>query len=138
MNMTRGYLVHYANFMASRAFLTHDVGGRGDVGQSLNAAQTRAGEVFRRYPLASFNISPEFKVNKPLANSSLMSGTTATFKDRMTPFSLVGGSNEAVLHSESFLSKEPVRLQCLLSVCATMGINNCSTAIDITAFDNGC
>ena len=138
INMTRGYLVHYANFMASRTFLSHDTAGTGAVEQSLNAAQTRARQVFRSYPLGAFEIEAEFRVNKPLATSSLMSGTTATFRERMTPFSLVGGTNEATLHSESFLTKEPVRLQCLLSVCRAMGITNCNSVVDVTVFDNGC
>lgn len=138
LNMTRGYLVHYANFMASRTFLTHDVGGIGSVEQSLNAAERRAKEAFSAYPLAAFQLSPEFKVNKPLSFSSLMSGTTATFRERITPFSMVGGDSEAVFHSESFLTKEPVRLQCLLSTCRAMGISNCSAVMDMTVFDNGC
>ena len=140
MNMTRGYLVHYANFMASRAFLAHDSARSNDIRSSLNSAQEKAREVFESYPLAAFGLSPEFSVNKPTINvpSSLMAGTTATFQAKMTPFSLVGGSNEAFLRSESFLMKEPVRLQCLQSVCKAMGINNCRDLMDITVFDNGC
>lgn len=138
MNMTRGYLVHYANFMASRTFLTYDSNSINDVETSIGAARVNAVRTFNSYPLANFGIEPQIKVNTPSQYSSLMSGTTATFVERMTPFSLVGGTNEATFHSESFLTKEPVRLQCMLSTCEAMGIQNCASALDVTVFDNGC
>lgn len=138
MNMTRGYLVHYANFMASRTFLSYDSNTINDIETSIDRARQRARDTFNSYPLANFGVEPTLKVNTPTQYSSLMAGTTATFMERMTPFSLVGGSNEAVFHSESFLTKEPVRLQCLLSTCEAMGIQDCSSAVDVTVFDNGC
>ncbi|MEX0798899.1 MAG: hypothetical protein WD025_05615 [Bacteriovoracaceae bacterium] len=143
INMTRGYLVHYANFMASRVFLSHDIGARNNFQSTLTEAGLKASEAFQRYPLGSFDIQADFNVNKPLENleSSLLAGTTAMFKERMTPFSLVGGTNEATFLSESFLGKEPIRLQCLLSVCAAMGMagpSECNSVIDVTVFDNGC
>lgn len=137
-NMTRGYMVHYANFMASRTFMAYDAADINNIETSFEAAAGRAKTVFNSYPLGRLGIEPEFKVNKPGAISSLMSGTIATIQERMTPFSLVGGDKEATLYTESFLTKEPVRLQCLTSICEAMGIGNCIELMDITVFDNGC
>ncbi|MCO4753810.1 MAG: hypothetical protein KC478_04985 [Bacteriovoracaceae bacterium] len=138
VNMTRGYLVHYANFMASRTFLSYDSASTNTIESSLNSAGNRARDTFNRYPLASFDINALFKVNRPLEKNQALSGTTAIFKERMTPFNMVGGTNEANFLSESFLGKEPVRLQCLQSVCQSMGLGTCGSIMDITVFDNGC
>lgn len=138
LNMTKGYLVHYANFMASRTYLSHDIAATESLESALNQAEKMAEETFKSYPLGAFDIAVDLKVNSPLEVPALMSGTTATFMERLTPFSLVGGDSEAVFHSESFLTKEPPRLQCLRSVCQAMGLSNCTNVLDITAFDNGC
>ncbi len=61
MNMTRGYLVHYANFMASRTFLTYDSNSTNDVGSSINKARERAVTTFKSYPLASFRTAARDK-----------------------------------------------------------------------------
>ncbi len=138
INMTRGYLVHYANFMASRTFLSYDSGSTNTVEASLASAGNRARDTFNKYPLASFDIQATFKVNVPIENSQAMSGSTAIFSERTTPLNLVGGTNEATLLSESFLGKEPVRLQCLRSTCGAMGLGGCGSVMDVTVFDNGC
>ena len=138
INMTRGYLVHYANFMASRTFLSYDSGSTNTVDASISSAANRARDTFNRYPLASFDIEAIFKVNVPLENAQAMSGSTAMFKERTTPLNLVGGTNEANFLSESFLGKEPVRLQCLRSTCGAMGLGGCGSVMDVTVFDNGC
>lgn len=136
--MTKGYLVHYANFMASRTFLSYDRAGIGAVEQSLKAAEVRAKDVFKSYPLGNFGISAKFGVNRPGNVSPLFAGATSTFSERLTPLSLVGGENRATFLSESFLGKEPPRLECHLSVCQAMGIENCNEPVDITVYDNGC
>jgi hypothetical protein len=140
INATQGYVAQYANYMASRTFLTHDIGSNNNFTSSVNMAERAAGETFRRYPLSAFDINPEFKVLKPAmgAASSLFSGTTIKFEKRLTPFKLVGGGAMITLFTESFLTKEPVRYSCWKGVCNALGQNNCEGGLDITMFDNGC
>lgn len=138
INMTKGYIVHYANFMASRAFLVHDSADFTSKDSSLQQASAKAKDVFESYPLGQFGLDPEFSVNLPMSNSNLMSGTIAKFDERMTPLRFIGGSNRATFYSESFLLKEPLRLQCMESLCNVMGMRSCQGDMYVTLFDNGC
>lgn len=139
-NMARGYVLHYANFMASRTFLSVDVASPQGIGSSLQAAQAAAEDTFNRIPLQEVGINAQFEVYKPTQNapSALMSGTTATTESKLSQYNFFGGENKLILHSESFLSKEPVRFTCHDMTCKAMGLSGCSDAMDITLYDNGC
>ena len=141
INSTQGYIAQYANFMASRTFLTYDNSSNSNFESGINAAAARARDVFRGYPLEAFDI-PEngFEVKKPTlgATSSLFSGTTFQFRKRLTPFKLVGGGSMVTYYAESFLTKEPTRFACFVGTCYGVGQNNCTFGMDMTLFDNGC
>jgi hypothetical protein len=139
INATQGYMAKYANYMASRAFLTFDRANT-NVESNIQQAERVARQVFYSYPLSAFDIEPTFKVLKPTlgAASSLYSGTTILFSKRLTPFKLVGGGAMVNLYDESFLSKEPVRPACWKGVCNALGQTSCEGGLDITLFDNGC
>tara|TARA_Y100000768_G_scaffold375852_1_gene347158 strand:- start:25182 stop:25718 length:537 start_codon:yes stop_codon:yes gene_type:complete len=141
-NHTDGYLVHYANFMAARTYLTHDNGGN-DIGSSIGSAAGVAQEVFESYPLSQFNINADFNVVTFEEGSGLFSGTTAEFEKPTNLFLGIGGGEDAKLLSESLLGKEPVRKTCLQLTCEAMtgDRNVCegsSDQMDITLYDNGC
>lgn len=141
-NATEGYMVHYANFMASRAYLTTD-NGSNQVDSVYSNAANVAQEVFDAYPLRSFGVDANFRAISFSQGSGLFQGTTAKFEREANFFPGVGGGDKAQLLSESFLGKEPSRATCYEMVCAAMtgGRSSCSGSVDetdITLYDNGC
>lgn len=145
VNVTEGYLVHYANFMASRTFLTFEQGSSSSI-SNINAAESQAKRVFSGYPLASFGVKARFEVNKPIPAGSvpqIFAGTTAYFEKKISPFSVVGGKSKAKLLSESFLGREPDRITCHEMVCfaITGDRQSCqqnAQNMDAVLYDNGC
>jgi hypothetical protein len=139
INATQGYMAKYANYMASRAFLTFDRSNT-NVESNIQQAERVARQVYESYPLGAFDINAQFKVLKPTlgASSSLFSGTTIQFQKRLTPFRIVGGGAMIIMYDESFLTKEPVRPACWRGICNALGQSSCEVGLDITLFDNGC
>lgn len=143
LNMTTGFLMHYATFMSGRAFLTFDLNSQ-NLSSNLNGAERVAKDVFKNYKLTRFGVkNSNFEVFKPKPvgdNSNLFSGARAKFEKRLTPYRLVGGSAKATFMSEGFLGKEPPRIQCWKMICMAMTGGDCASSgeMDITVFDNGC
>lgn len=111
--------------------------------QVYQQAASEAQKVFSSYPLKNFGINAKYDYVLPEQGSGLMTGTTATFEQRISSLPLVGGSGKATLHSESFLGKEPTRYGCFEMVCSAITGSrvNCAgsyLSMDITLFDNGC
>lgn len=138
LNITVGFLVHYATFMGGRTYLTYD-NGSNELTSVYNSAGNAAKKAFDRYALTRFDIQPEVEIiTAENSASSLFSGVTAQYERLLTPYKMVGGGKKAMYHSEGFLGKEPTRNQCFQTTCLAMGIQGCSEAKDITLFDNGC
>lgn len=145
MNYTAGYLVHYANFMASRTYLTSE-GYSGQYGNTEGMAQvgeTDAEDVFRRYRLEIFSLKDmEFHLNRPVNDpaSYLTVGTYVLFSQKIDALGKITGQQKLEMVSESFLGKEPPRVECATRICKAMiGTGNCSSSgLDITLFDDGC
>ena len=145
LNMTEGYFVHYANYMASRTYLVHEVGSN-DENSNFRAAEQEAKKTFDRYGLRNFGVNPTFEVETPAGiggSSVLFTGTTAYFEKDLSSFQVIGGGAKAKLLSESFLGKEPARITCAQMICqAIMGDRgSCqggSAGLEITLYDNGC
>lgn len=143
LNMTTGFLMHYATFMSGRTFLTYELNSNNPA-SNITGAERAAKETYRRYKLSRFGVKDsDFKVLKPKPigkNASIYSGAQARFKKRLTPYRLVGGSKKATFVSEGFLGKEPVRIQCWKMICMAISNGDCGEngEMDITAFDNGC
>lgn len=142
LNMTDGYLVHYANFMSSRTYLVQESGIDG-TDQNLRVAEQEATGVFRSYPLERFGIQATFKVNSPDTFSTLFSGTIVEFSKKLSSTPFLGGGDSAIFYSESFLGKEPTRFDCYRMMCAaiTGSSQACRGKVDtssITLYDNGC
>lgn len=141
-NATEGYLVHYANFMAGRTYLTAEIGSN-DVGSNLNYASTLAEEVYKSYPLANFKINSKFETVSYSEGSGLFTGTTAKFEKNLNIFPGIGAGDKAQFLSETFLGKEPTRITCHEQVCAaiTGSRSSCVSKVDqmdATLYDNGC
>jgi hypothetical protein len=131
LNMTIGFMVHYGTFMAGRTYFSYD---------SLTDSETNdeARKTFNNYKLSNLDIDPQLKViNKE--DSVLFTGVTAQYDKLLSPFRLILDGEKAVFFSEGLLGKEPTRATCYEQTCHAMGANgNCSVALDVTLFDNGC
>jgi hypothetical protein len=142
LNLTEGYLAHYVNFMASRAYLVHDGGGiRKD--NNLNLAAAKANEVYKSYPLENFGIKADFKVISSNDANGIFTGTVVQFEKPLSALPVVGGGEDAIFYSESFLGKEPMRITCSEMICAAISgsLNECNSGadnMDIVLYDNGC
>jgi len=142
LNLTEGYLNHYVNFMSARAYLVHDEGVDSKL-TNIAAAVTLAESVYESYPLESFGIISDFKVNTQEAASAIFTGTISSFEKRLSSLPMVGGSENALFYSEAFLGKEPSRFTCSEMVCAaisgsTTQCRSQAETMDIVLYDNGC
>ncbi len=139
INATNGYLVHYATFMASRAYLVYDNNTNTPEGADA-AAFAQAKKVFNSYSLSSFlGTDPELKVNPPeYGGISAYVGIYSKFEQPFSIPNFFGGSTPLDMVSESFLGREPTRATCAERVCAGMSESGGTCEKNSTFFDNGC
>lgn len=141
INYGVGYLNHYATFMASRVFLVAENSGFAS-GGSYQKGEDQGRQLFNSFNLPRFgadNINLEF--NTPAeGNLKAYVGAYTIFERPLSQYRALGGGVTLNLHSESFLGKEPTRIDCALNTCEAMtgSSDACSPALDITLFDNGC
>lgn len=138
-HLSAGYLVHYAVYKSSRAYVTRDIGG--DIQSTLQEAQSFATSQFEQFKIEKrFNITGKLEFNSPLS-TNIYEYVGAYYQFSLKPFSLgpFGFDQELKLLSESFLGKEPVASDCHCQVLASMG-QSCETpeGLEITLYDNGC
>lgn len=145
MNFATGYLVHYATFMGSRAYLTSDnfTGTISDPNSSLGGSIAKAEQAFNSYRLTSFNISnSNFKINPAGETDGSTYLTVGAFTTFTLPIDILGkvaGEKRLEMVSESFLGKEVTRAVCASRTCYGMTkTESCDETMDITLFDDGC
>ena len=147
-NATNGYYVHYATFMASRAYMITDINSN-TVGGADGRARINAKAVFDKFKIPLLLTGAEnltFNANPPQTGSSfrrnVFVGISVSYKDKFTFLKVLGGDNAMNLTSDSFLGMEPTRSECLEQICTALeetGLDNCGTDINYTTFyDNGC
>lgn len=140
LNFTVGYLAHYANFMASRTYLTYDASSN-NPSSNFTAARNKAEKTLQQYHLDAFEVPLDtFKVwqTQDNAPNAAFVGTTLNFSKVLSPLKMVGGKEKALFVTESFLGKEPLRITCWERVCNAVGKSNCDMMMEVTLFDNGC
>ncbi len=139
LNMTIGFMVHYATYMGGRTYLSYDTFGV-DAGSSISEAGNEAKRAFNRYQLEQFDVTGlELKIHSPSDGTALTAGLTAQYAKLLSPFKLLLDGEKATFYSEGLLGKEPVRATCMKAVCVSVGANGtCSSDMDVTLFDNGC
>lgn len=139
LNTTKGYFAHYANYMASRTYLTFETSNQSE-STNLAAARNAARSALDRYKIDDFGIpSDQFKVVDGNNISEVFTGTTLTFSQLLSPLTIIANGANATFHTESFLGKEPLRVQCMKSTClALTGKSDCTVEDLITIMDNGC
>ena len=141
---TNGYLVHYATFMASRAYMVVD-NNSNQPGGSDGVAFRAAREVFRRFPLDKFigGYDQNLKANHPddagqNFDRNLYVGIYTNFSQKFGLSPLTTGQREVRFRSESFLGREPTRAECLKRVCEALRRLGGNCENHSTVFDNGC
>lgn len=140
MNYTDGYLIQYATFTASRAYLTVDNDNQTtDPGAGDLVALKFARKVFNsaKVPafIAGFTSVPE--ANDPSKKFTVFTGI---YTDYSAAFSLgiVGGKSKVDFRSESFLGREPGRFEVYEQICTAISSVTKSTCdIHATLDDNG-
>lgn len=141
MNITNGFMVHYATFLASRTYLVWDNNSNTPEGADT-AAATQALTTFGSVNLAGifrgFDHTPVF--HTPTGGEArIFTGIRVPFKSELNLGAMLGGEQELDLMSESFLLREPPRSECLMRICEAMlelGASECK--IHMTLADNGC
>jgi hypothetical protein len=150
INLTSGYFVHYATFMASRVFLTQD-NANASISSSVgtanggggNSASAMAVSEFNRYRLDLFGI-PSNSLRFNIPESGVLYefvGAYVKYQKPITIIKAIGGNAKVDFLSESFLGKEPTRHVCLERSCKSVLQQDmeCSSAsMHLTLFDNGC
>ena len=142
-----GHLVHYATYMASRAYMVYDSNATHPHGDDENAAKL-AQKVFEKFKLGSLikNFDNSLNVHHPRDFSdykkNLYVGVWVDFKQKLPiPFAIKG--RDLDLRSESFLGREPTRSECYWRIAYSMGGavgggNDKYKGLHSTLFDNGC
>ena len=70
LNFGIGYLAHYATFMASRVYMSHD-NGHGSVVTVVNSAKREALQEFKKYKLDIVNLNPnKLQFNQPIGGKA--------------------------------------------------------------------
>ena len=150
LNFTRGYLAHYATFMASRTFLVYD-NHRGDDTIAMIQAReafksTHIGHIGNQFTpdpnKLQFNSYPDVGSGGTGNIDPLFKGAYFDYMETFSYSDLFGGTDPLHLRSESFLGREPTRLGCLERICEAMkvltGQGDCTNNYPITLSDNGC
>lgn len=146
INLTGGFLVHYATFMSSRTYMVWDDGNY-IAGQVYNVtAVSKAREVFEEYnvkPFGVYDSDAELIINTPAVTNGINEyvGARYLYTQPMSVFAYFGGGIDSTMHSESFLGKEPTRGECWARVREAMegvGFSQDKHREFVTLFDNGC
>lgn len=140
---TNGYLIHYATFQASRAYMVGERGSDDPDGSDIEARK-QATDVFNSYKLdvlmPSFNNTIQFEdpASRKTKSRNLYIGPRVEF----TEYINIPGSNakiEIPMVSESYLGMEPTRAECFEQICASLSdVGGAGCVKHATVFDNGC
>ena len=138
---TNHFMAQYFTFMASRSYLVMDNSSNTADGSDSYAEQ-KARAVMASFPLEALELGDgTLDFNTPGgANHKVLVGPHYNFTSQMTIGGGFGGTQELALTSESFLLREPPRIDCLERVCSSfqaLGADrNCD--VHVTIVDNGC
>lgn len=137
---TNGYLLHYATYTASRAYMVVDNGSLQENG-SDGAAFTKAKTVFDKIINTGQLSGTTLKDNSVDADNmnKLLVGVYADMTEYFMVPGVTGSRKDLNLKSESFLGREPTRGECIQSLCRVIrGITGVSCTAMTTLDDNGC
>lgn len=138
---TNHFMAQYFTFMASRSYLVMDNASNTPEG-SDSYAEEKARAVMNSFPLGALDLEDGvLDFNTPTgSNHKVLVGPHFSFSSQMTIGGVFGGDHQLNLTSESFLLREPPRMDCMQRVCAAfqaLGVDsNCE--VHVTIADNGC
>lgn len=139
INYTNTYLLQYANYMASRAYLVADNKIPND-----SLARQRATQIFESYNVVNCDPECQIKFNNKNVTPWFLTGTYLDFKAPFSFMKTMTGDIQMNFRIESFLGKEPTIRECLAQICRAFaevltedGAGNCSNT-ESTIYDNGC
>ena len=132
-NYVKGYVQHYGTFMASRVYLVAD---------SHTNNENFIPEKTTEEECEKFGLT-NCQINEPSRNAQdkseiLSVGVFSRLELSMDVMGRIFGGEKINLVSESFLGKEPTRIECLKRVCYAMTGKETCDGLDITLYDNGC
>ena len=143
-SFTNGYLLHYATYMASRAYMVFDDDNL-DPQVTDQAARNWSNQAFEKYKLdLLINSFEKLEFNDP-SNPSFQGRASNLYVGVWTDITqsflipVITKSLGLNLRSESFLGKEPTKGECYQQICEAMksvGAEGCVK--HVTVADNGC
>ena len=142
LNVTKGFFVHYVNFMTSRAYLVDDRGIDVEQGM-LQSAQEKASQVFNSYALGEIGVQAQNRIIAPRDGRGVYVGSVTQFSEAISALPIIGGSTRVNLYAESFLGREPFRITCFQQTCLSLTgsggtCEGSSDQLDLVVYDNGC
>lgn len=140
INYTNGFMVHHATYMASRAYLVNDAEVGAGIPERDEEALKLAQAVFlKNFPGALIKgFSGKLEANPP--KEDFFTPFIGVYIEYTQPFSMgfIGGKDAVTFRSESFLGREPTRIETMEQVCKAISkvtLGNCNT--QATLDDNG-
>lgn len=139
-NYTNGFMVHHATFMASRAYLVGDSETQSTIeGRDKNAFEL-AKYVFDKYLPDGLIKNFDGKLMENNSSNVKFSVFRGVYVDFTQPFSMgfVGGKEAVKFRSESFLGREPTRVESIAQTCrAIQTVTGGDCDVHATLDDNG-
>lgn len=139
---TNGYFVHYVTFQASRAYMTYDT--HAAIQGADAGAKNQALAVFNSYPISPLlgeSVGTlELKNPEEAGAYPIHSGAIYSYETTFGISDFLGGKIPLKFVSESFLGREPVRIECAMRTCDAIKATgaSCESFVEVTIFDNGC
>lgn len=141
LNYTNGYMVHHATFMASRAYLVGDSESQADIVGRDGNAFALAEKVFKKNLPTDLiqGFDGVLKEHNPgVVKYSVFIGVWTEFT-QVFSLGFVGGKDPVRFRSESFLGREPSRVETFAQTCAAISTVTLGSGCDFQATleDNG-
>jgi len=140
INYTNGFMVHHATYMASRVYLVGDSEARQSPGARDKIAFEQAQRVFEKNLPEGLIRGFDGVLNENNPESvkyAVFTGVWVEFSQIFT-LGFIGGRDSVKFRSESFLGREPTRLDTNTQVCrAIKFVTQGSCKLEATLYDNG-
>lgn len=133
-----GYYLHWATYVASRAYSVYDEGQNGaGIGITFSSAENRARALFDLYRINGVTLSFN---DMNAAGRNVLIGAYAEYETKFSPMTNINPDQRINFRSESFLGKEPPRGYCH-EIVRDKILDAAGGGFDarfMTVFDNGC
>mgnify|MGYP001416071049 CR=1 FL=1 len=142
-NFTKGYMVHYANFMASRSYMVQDNNSANPLTTDGDAKRIALRLVYKNI-LGSIDQSNITVLDPSKVENKVYVGIKTEIVEDFSLSQMIGGKQKVRLISESFLGRTPVISECAIGTCDAMKRitgDDCGgggTKGFVTLWDNGC